>query len=127
MPAPTCTDGIKNGNETDVDCGGGTCPSCTAGRSCSAGRDCQSMVCNGGMCQAPSCSDGVKNGMETDVDCGGPSRGKSRQGGMGTRSGGCGSGFCTGGVRPPQPPPRCPDGGKKRTRTNPRRPLHHAP
>jgi hypothetical protein len=24
-----CTDGVENGNETDIDCGGGTCPACT--------------------------------------------------------------------------------------------------
>ena len=28
MPPPTCTDKKKNGQETDVDCGGGTCPKC---------------------------------------------------------------------------------------------------
>lgn len=27
-PAPTCTDNIKNGQETEVDCGGPTCQSC---------------------------------------------------------------------------------------------------
>src|SRR5437868_6185831 len=42
----TCSDGIKNQNETGVDCGG----------SC--------MVC-------PTCSDGIMNGAETGVDCGG--------------------------------------------------------
>src|SRR4051812_35541842 len=30
--AATCRDGIKNGIETDVDCGGGTCPPCATGR-----------------------------------------------------------------------------------------------
>ncbi len=28
VPAPTCTDGIQNGDETGVDCGGTTCPPC---------------------------------------------------------------------------------------------------
>jgi surface protein len=28
---PTCVDGIQNGDETGVDCGGSTCPSCVAG------------------------------------------------------------------------------------------------
>ena len=45
---PTCTDGIQNGNETGVDCGGPDCPAC------------------------PTCDDGVQNGNETGVDCGGP-------------------------------------------------------
>ncbi len=42
----SCTDGVKNGNETAVDCGG-SCPACA------------------------SCTDGVKNGNETAIDCGG--------------------------------------------------------
>ena len=29
--APTCTDGVKNGDETDIDCGGGTCEACKKG------------------------------------------------------------------------------------------------
>ena len=28
---PTCSDGIQNGDETGVDCGGSTCPACPAG------------------------------------------------------------------------------------------------
>jgi hypothetical protein len=118
MPAPTCTDGVKNGNETDVDCGGGTCPACPAGKSCSAGRDCQSMVCNGGMCQMPSCSDGVKNGMETDVDCGGTNCRKCGNGGMCNGNGDCGSNFCNGGVCQPMPAPSCTDGMKNGNETD---------
>ncbi|GJM35707.1 MAG: hypothetical protein DHS20C18_47080 [Saprospiraceae bacterium] len=29
-PAPTCTDGIQNGQETGVDCGGPSCPPCSS-------------------------------------------------------------------------------------------------
>ncbi|TXF89450.1 hypothetical protein FUA23_10820 [Neolewinella aurantiaca] len=47
---PTCSDGIQNGNETGVDCGG---PDCAA-------------------CPTATCSDGIQNGNETGVDCGGP-------------------------------------------------------
>ncbi|MCX7549262.1 hypothetical protein OS191_00245, partial [Xanthomarina sp. F2636L] len=50
-PAPTCTDGIQNGDETGVDCGGSSCEPCVI---------------------PPTCSDGVQNGNETGVDCGGP-------------------------------------------------------
>ncbi|MFK7934374.1 MAG: T9SS type A sorting domain-containing protein [Saprospiraceae bacterium] len=32
-PTPTCTDGIQNGNETDIDCGG-NCPPCTTDGDC---------------------------------------------------------------------------------------------
>ena len=30
-PTPSCTDGIQNGQETGVDCGGPSCPPCPAG------------------------------------------------------------------------------------------------
>jgi formylglycine-generating enzyme required for sulfatase activity len=71
-PAPTCTDGMLNGNETDVDCGGTKCPACADGMKCKAGADCVDLVCNA-TCQAPSCTDKVQNGAETAVDCGGGS------------------------------------------------------
>lgn len=65
------TNGKKDGNETDVDCGGTGAPACADGKACVAASDCQSSVCTGGVCKAPSPTDGVKNGDETDVDCGG--------------------------------------------------------
>lgn len=69
---PTCTDGIKNGSETDVDCGGSCVAKCQNGKACGASTDCVSNLCSGGICQAaPTCTDGVKNGTETGVDCGG--------------------------------------------------------
>src|SRR5579872_3323684 len=70
-PAPTCMDGVKNGMETDVDCGGPVCGPCAAGKACTAATDCTTAVCQGNLCVAASCMDGVKNGDETDVDCGG--------------------------------------------------------
>ena len=42
----SCTDGVRNGNETDTDCGGGTCPRCATGLGCQASRDCMSNVCD---------------------------------------------------------------------------------
>lgn len=51
-PPPTCTDGIKNGNETGVDCGG-SCPVlCPAGQGCSTHDDCAGAWCSEGDCQA---------------------------------------------------------------------------
>jgi hypothetical protein len=47
-PAPTCTDDVKNGNETGVDCGGGTCTACANGVSCQVNFDCASGTCNPG-------------------------------------------------------------------------------
>lgn len=66
---PACDDNIKNGSESDVDCGG-SCEPCAVAKTCAAGDDCASGICNG-TCAAPSCSDGVKNGDELDVDCAG--------------------------------------------------------
>jgi hypothetical protein len=62
-------DVVKNGDETDVDCGG-ICGACAEGQACNVGADCASGVCDAGTCAAPSCADGVTNGSETDVDCG---------------------------------------------------------
>jgi hypothetical protein len=73
---PTCTDNVKNEDETGTDCGGSTCPKCPPSVGCSAPSDCTSGVCapsgGGNTCQAPTCFDGVQNGSETGVDCGGP-------------------------------------------------------
>ena len=72
-PAATCSDGLINQDETDVDCGGGSCPACANLDSCSANTDCVSNNCVSGACAPPiiTCSDGTQNGAETDVDCGG--------------------------------------------------------
>jgi hypothetical protein len=41
VPQPlSCLDGLENGDETDVDCGGGTCPACVLGRACAQNTDC---------------------------------------------------------------------------------------
>jgi hypothetical protein len=76
--APGCGDGVLNGVETDVDCGGGSCLGCVTGLDCSLPRDCLSGVCTAGVCQAPTCTDGVRNGVETDIDCGGTGSGCPR-------------------------------------------------
>ena len=61
--APTCTDGVKNGDETDVDCGGGACATCGTGSSCERARDCAAgRVRRAGSAQPATCTDGVKNG-----------------------------------------------------------------
>jgi hypothetical protein len=68
-------DGIKNGDESDVDCGGThtNAPRCGTGKTCNAPEDCESKVCSSGTCAQPTATDGVQNGDETDVDCGGTS------------------------------------------------------
>lgn len=57
LPPPTCTDAAKNGSETDVDCGGATCPKCGLGGKCTAASDCASGACLGGACV--ECSPGA--------------------------------------------------------------------
>jgi hypothetical protein len=75
---PSCTDGVRDNDETDVDCGGGSfdgnppCPPCADGKMCKVGTDCVDKVCGSDLtCSAPTCTDGLENGAETDVDCGG--------------------------------------------------------
>ncbi len=70
---PTCTDGIQNGNETGVDCGGPDCPACpTCSDGIQNGNE-TGVDCGGPDCHAcQTCSDGIQNGNETGVDCGGP-------------------------------------------------------
>jgi hypothetical protein len=46
----SCSDGQKNGSETAIDCGGGTCPKCALGLTCGANGDCLSGACAGGVC-----------------------------------------------------------------------------
>lgn len=70
-PRPSCNDGVRNGMETDVDCGPG-CSQCPFGKTCTEGNDCISGLCEAEHCVAPaSCGNGVKERTETDVDCGG--------------------------------------------------------
>ena len=47
---PTCSDGVKNQDETDVDCGGAACGACGAGKTCAANRDCVNLDCVSGAC-----------------------------------------------------------------------------
>ena len=72
-PAPTCSDGIQNGSETGVDCGGPDCAPC---ETCDDGIQNGSETgvdCGGPDCDpCATCFDGIQNGSETGVDCGGP-------------------------------------------------------
>jgi hypothetical protein len=65
-----CEDGVKDADETDLDCGG-ICPGCLDGAVCEVNTDCVSGYCNDGICAVSACDDAVKNGNETDADCGG--------------------------------------------------------
>jgi hypothetical protein len=67
----SCNDGMKDGTETDTDCGGSCAAKCAVNQHCLTGMDCQQKVCATMTCAAPTCTDNQANGNESDVDCGG--------------------------------------------------------
>jgi hypothetical protein len=71
-PPEPCSNGVKDGWETDVDCGG-SCQPCLVGSACLVPNDCATRLCAAGKCAslAASCSNGRRDGSESDVDCGG--------------------------------------------------------
>ncbi|MBL4688773.1 MAG: hypothetical protein JKY37_29560 [Nannocystaceae bacterium] len=70
-----CDNGVRDGDETDVDCGGSCDAKCGTGEGCGGNTDCQSGSCDTGAetCDPGdgACSDSTQNQDETDVDCGG--------------------------------------------------------
>ncbi len=71
VPAARCDDGLLNGDEADVDCGGRACAACPPGKHCLMGTDCSTAICTNQSCQPASCTDLARNGDETDFNCGG--------------------------------------------------------
>ena len=69
----SCSNGIQDGDEKGIDCGGSCQIGCPDGTSCEEDSDCLSNYCDlkEGVCKKPSCDDNVKNGDESDIDCGG--------------------------------------------------------
>jgi hypothetical protein len=59
----SCTDGAKDGAETDVDCGGPSCPVCVAGARCVTSRDCKTGLCSGGICLVDTTCASILAGM----------------------------------------------------------------
>jgi hypothetical protein len=49
-PPPACDNGLQDGTETDIDCGGATCPGCANGQDCLINADCLSGSCAGSVC-----------------------------------------------------------------------------
>jgi hypothetical protein len=101
LARPECANGLRDGDETDVDCGG-SCAPCLAGQACAAPKDCSSQVCNAGRCNAPSCADGIANGTESDTDCGGACPpcgiGQRCRRGADCQTGACASNRCVAGI-----------------------------
>ena len=95
----SCNDGMKDGQETDIDCGGPMCARCGDGQHCNFNTDCQTAMCSGGICQAAaSCNDGMTDGSETDIDCGGPQCPACGDGSACLVNGDCTSAMCGGGL-----------------------------
>ena len=67
-PGPTCTDGSKNGSESDVDCGG-SCPRCPTGQGCATRNDCDSAFCSGGTCVACTQSTDCPKDATSECNC----------------------------------------------------------
>ena len=67
----TCSDGLRNQDETGIDCGGPTCSNdCYNGDTCSSNSDCQSGFCIDNLC-VDQCHNIVRDPNEDGVDCGG--------------------------------------------------------
>jgi len=68
-----CSNGVKDQDETDVDCGGAKCSGCAEYKNCNIDTDCAT----GSYCQQhikcvkATCDDELKNQGETNIDCGG--------------------------------------------------------
>ena len=109
---PTCDDGVLNGLETDLDCGGLDCEACEIGANCDDNTDCKSGLCSlDGVClAAPTCDDGLLNNLESDLDCGGPNCPSCPDGDRCEIDTDCESGYCsTDGLCAP---PTCDDGAQ---------------
>lgn len=120
-PPASCMDGLQNGDETDVDCGG-SCDACEDGEGCDDVADCTGGYCVANRCQsAGTCDDGVRNQDETGTDCGGATCAACPNGRGCVDDGDCRSGVCdTTGVGVCANPggPTCADGMQNRDETD---------
>jgi len=96
VPVDHCRDRVRDGDETDVDCGG-SCQRCADALACALPDDCQTRGCDAGRCRAATCGDGVRDGYESDVDCGGAC-GTCRAGQACASDADCASAACDQGV-----------------------------
>jgi hypothetical protein len=92
-----CGNQVKDGAESDVDCGS-ACPLCADGKTCGSSGDCVSATCTLGTCVAATCSDLQRNGDESDIDCGGTICGRCADGQQCASGVDCTAGGCLGGV-----------------------------
>ncbi|PIN68549.1 hypothetical protein COV93_09035 [Candidatus Woesearchaeota archaeon CG11_big_fil_rev_8_21_14_0_20_43_8] len=99
---PSCDDGIKNGDETGIDCGGSCFANCGPGSGCYQDSDCSiGMVCDvlTGLCTKTSdtCKNGIPDSNEAGIDCGGVCTTKCSSGSTCSKDSDCTSGTCNNG------------------------------
>ncbi|MFT7582423.1 MAG: hypothetical protein ACI9MR_004105 [Myxococcota bacterium] len=93
--AAHCSDGVRNFQETDVDCGG-VCGGCGSDATCWIDGDCVSAACGeAATCVVATCANGQQDGGEDGVDCG-LSCGACLDEGCGDDTD-CATGYCAGG------------------------------
>jgi hypothetical protein len=88
-PVSTCADLVQNFSETDVDCGGGFCPSCANGLHCVQNSDCASGACTAGTCRATTVFYNFESNVQGWTNIGAPgtaSATSTAQAYLGTRS-----------------------------------------
>lgn len=102
VPSAACFDGVRNGDETDVDCGGPSCTGCAPGAHCNGSDDCQSGECGGPLgndrCEALHCGNHVQDLDESDVDCGGLDCDGCEEGQLCQQAADCYTQYCLDGV-----------------------------
>jgi hypothetical protein len=66
-----CNDGVQNGDETDVDCGGAGCSPCKLTQGCAVNKDCQSKFCADEICCNSACTSACEacNNPESLGEC----------------------------------------------------------
>ena len=96
----TCSNGYKDGTESDTDCGG-QCESCISGESCYLNADCQSNLCDPytKLCIASTtCDNDILDFGESDTDCGGSCPTPCSVGEMCVTDFDCQSAYCVDGL-----------------------------
>jgi hypothetical protein len=103
---PSCSDGVYNQDESDIDCGG-ICDPCTRDKVCNTNTDCVSNECVDNICAPAQCENEIVDADESDVDCGGVACPGCLAGQACVAGTDCDSGVCTDLVCAA---PACPDG-----------------
>jgi hypothetical protein len=110
-----CSNGVSDGDETSIDCGGKHCKPCGDLSTCASAADCASGNCffassTSSMGQCVSCFNNLLDGNESCVDGGGGCPNMCRKGDSCRTDADCLTGLCTGGNCTMTPENACSDG-----------------